>query len=75
MLLPDNIHPEDCIYYNGAFVLQAAIQNPLSSLLDLYLHMKKIKNMSMPIFILCLDWLFLLDLLLINEQGRVELCI
>lgn len=75
MLLPDNIHPEDCIYYNGAFVLQAATQNPLSDLLDLYLHTKKIKNMSMPIFILSLDWLFLLNLLILDEQGRVELCI
>lgn len=74
MLLPDNIHPEDSIYYNGAFVLQAIQQDPSWDLLDLYQHTKQLKEMSMPIFMLCLDWLFLLNLLILDEQGRVELC-
>ena len=75
MLLPDNIHPEDSVYYNGAFVLQAVRMSPTSDLLDLYQHTKQLKEMSMPVFILCLDWLFLLDLLTLDDQGRVELCI
>ena len=75
MLLPDNIRPEDCIYYNGAFVLQTAKQNPSLDLLELYQHTKQSKEMSMPVFLLCLDWLFLLGLLTINEQSRIELCI
>lgn len=75
MLLPDNIHPEDSVYYNGAFVLQAAQNNPVSDLLDLYQQVKQSKKMSMPVFVLCLDWLFLLDILTLNDQGRVELCI
>ncbi len=74
MLLPDNIHPEDSVYFNGAFVLQAAFQNPSWDLLDLYQRTKRLKEMCMPIFILCLDWLFLLGLLTLNGQGRVELC-
>ncbi len=36
MLLPDNIHPEDSLYYNGAFVLQALQKNTSWDLLDLY---------------------------------------
>jgi len=75
MLLPDNIHPEDSVYYNGAFVLQAAQQNLSLDLLDLYQHAKRLKEMSLPIFLLCLDWLFLLNLLTLDDQGRVELCI
>ena len=75
MLLPDNIHPEDSVYYNGAFVLQAIQQNPFLDLLDLFQHANQLKKMSMPIFMLCLDWLFLLDLLSLNDQGRVDLCI
>jgi ABC-three component (ABC-3C) system Middle Component 6 len=75
MLLPDNIHPEDSVYYNGAFVLQAVKINRNSDLLDIYQHTKQLKEMSMPIFILCLDWLFLLDLLSLDDQGRIELCI
>lgn len=74
MLLPDNIHPEDCIYYLGAFVLQAVRQNPSLDLLDLYQHARRLREMSMPVFILCLDWLFLLGLLALNDQGKVELC-
>jgi hypothetical protein len=75
MLLPDNIHPEDTVYYNGAFVLQAARANPYTDLLDLYRHTKQLKEMSMPVFILCLDWLFLLNLLTLDDRGRIELCI
>lgn len=75
MLLPDNIHPEDSVYYNGVFVLQAAQRNPSFDLLDLYQDTKLLKDMSLPLFLLCLDWLFLLDLLTLSDQGRVELCI
>ncbi len=75
MLLPDNIHPEDSVYYNGVFVLQVIQKNPSLDLLDLYQNTKQLKKMSMPIFMLCLDWLFLLDLLTLDDQGRIELCI
>jgi len=74
MLLPDNIHPEDCIYYNGAFVLKAMQKNSSQDIIELYLNSKRFKEMSMPVFILCLDWLFLLNLVTLNTQGRVELC-
>lgn len=74
MLLPDNIHPENSIYYNGAFVLQAIQQNPHQKMIDLYLCSRQLKEMSMPIFVLCLDWLFLLNVATMNDQGKVELC-
>lgn len=74
MLLPDNIHPEQSIYYNGAFVLQALREQRVMDLLDLYLNTQKLREMTMPVFVLCLDWLFLLNLISLNEQGSVELC-
>ena len=74
MLLPDNVHPEDCVYYNGAFVLQAAHEAPAQNIIDLYQRVKTLKDMSMPVFILCLDWLFLLNVVALNDQGRVERC-
>ena len=74
MLLPDNVHPENCIYYNGAFVLQAMQRKPTQDMIELYLTAKRLQEMSMPIFILCLDWLFLLNLVTLNDQGRVERC-
>lgn len=74
MLLPDNIHPEQSIYYNGAFVLQALREQRVMDLLDLYMNTQMHREMTMPVFVLCLDWLFLLNLVSLNEQGSVELC-
>lgn len=74
LLLPENVHPEQTIYYNGAFVLQAIKQFRSMELLNLYLETQKHKDMTMPVFLLCLDWLFLLNLVSINDQGKVELC-
>jgi len=74
MLLPDNIHPEQSIYYNGAFVLQALREQRVMDMLDLYMNTQMHREMTMPVFVLCLDWLFLLNLVSLNEQGSVELC-
>lgn len=74
MLLPDNIHPEQSIYYNGAIVLQSLREQRVMDLMDLYLSTKKQREMTMPVFVLCLDWLYLLNLVSLNEQGSVELC-
>lgn len=74
MLLPDNIHPEQSIYFNGSFVLQALQKQSKQNLLDLYQNVKQQRNLTFPVFILCLDWLFLLNVALLNDNGEVELC-
>ena len=74
MLVPDNIHPEQTIYFNGAFVLKAIRERHVMDMLDLYIETKAEREMSMPVFVLCLDWLFLLDLITLNGLGKVELC-
>lgn len=74
MLLPDNIHPENTVYFNGAYVLQVLQQKPLQTYLELYQNVRSIKNMAYSMFILCLDWLFLINAAQINMQGEVELC-
>lgn len=74
MLLPDNIHPEHTIYFNGAFVLQAIQKHKSIEFFDLYLSVLKQHEMSMAIFVLCLDWLFLIDQVDFNERGLVEIC-
>ncbi len=74
MLIPDNIHPEQSIYYNGAVVLEVMLRCREIDLLDLYSRVQQSKEMSMPVLVLCLDWLYLLDLIAVNEQGRVQLC-
>ena len=74
MLVPDNIHPEQTIYFNAAFVLKAIQENRVMNMLDLYIQTTAEREMSMPVFVLCLDWLFLLNLVTLNDHGKVELC-
>jgi hypothetical protein len=74
MLLPDNIHPENSIYYNGAIVLELIQQYKCIELTELFFLVKEKKNMSYPILILCLDWLYMLNVAIINKKGEVCLC-
>ena len=74
MLLPDNIHPENSIYYNGAFVLEVLQKQSSQSILDLYQNVKLKRNMSFSVFVLCLDWLYLLNVARLNTKGEVILC-
>lgn len=74
MLLPDNIHPELRIYYNGALILNELRHNKNQSILQLFSKMKAETDMSFPTFILCLDWLYLIDIAKINERGVIEIC-
>lgn len=75
MLLPDNIHPELSIYYNGALVLSELQKQNKQSIINLYQKIKTTCNMSFSTFILCLDWLYLIEVAQINEGGYVELCL
>jgi hypothetical protein len=73
MLLPDNIHPENSLFYNGGLILQVLYKNNGLDLLKLYQDVKQIRSMSFPVFILCLDWLFIANIAEV-KNGRVELC-
>ena len=74
MLLPDNIHPDNSIYYNGAFVIESLKKETSYKMLDLYQEVKSKKQMSFSVFILCLDWLYLLEVAKFNSKGEIELC-
>ena len=74
MLLPDNINPENTVYYNGAFVLQELQEQSNQNLIDLYQNVKQKRNLSFPTFILCLDWLYLMNLAELNINGKIKLC-
>lgn len=74
MLLPDNIHPENSVYYNGAFVIKTLKKEKRYKMLDLFQDVKAKKEMSFSVFILCLDWLYLLEVAKLNSNGEIELC-
>jgi len=73
MLLPDNVHPKNSIYYNGAIVLQVLQNNNRIEMLELFHIVNQVQNMSFPVFILCLDWLYLIDAAELQKET-VELC-
>lgn len=75
MLLPDNIHPENTIYYNGAFVLQSLQEKNTQNLMELYQNVRLKRDISFSVLILCLDWLYLIDLAEVNNKGEVKLCL
>ncbi|TGY97204.1 hypothetical protein E5329_05900 [Petralouisia muris] len=75
MLLPDNIHPELSIYYNGAFVLEELKKMDNQTIMDLYQNVKVKNEMSFPTFMLCLDWLYLIEVANMNERGYIQLCL
>ena len=75
MLLPDNIHPELSIYYNGSVILAELEKISEQKLLELYHNVKKSNDMSFSVFVLSLDWLYLIQLVQINEEGVVRKCL
>ena len=52
MLIPDNIHPEQTIYFNGSFVLKTIQKYKMIDMLDLYMQTISEQNMTMPVFVL-----------------------
>lgn len=71
--MPDNIRPEDTIYFNGAKVLQVILEEKRLAIADLYVMLKKKSDISFATMLLCLDWLYLMDCVEVNE-GEVVLC-
>ena len=74
MLLPDEIHPELTVYYNGQYVLKTLQENRSIKLLDLYAQSSAKKSMTMQVFVLCLDWLYLLGVAEFRAEGEIVLC-
>ena len=73
MLLPDNIRPENSVYYNGACVLQVLQESGSMHLLELYSKVSENTHISFPMFVLCLDWLYLIEVAK-TEREEVILC-
>jgi len=74
MLLPDTIHPQNSIYYTGAIILQTLQAAGTITVGDLYVKVKEKHNMTFPILLLSLDWLYLISVAVINKKGEVILC-
>lgn len=73
MLIPDNIRPENSLYYNGGMVLEVMLCEKRLSISELYVRMRKKMNISIATLMLSLDWLYLIGCLEVKD-GEVVLC-
>lgn len=74
MLLPDSIHPKYSVYYTGALLLKKLQQTGTMSVADLYVVAKEEHDMSFKLYMLSLDWLYLINVAQINNEGDIVLC-
>lgn len=76
MLLPKDINPETSIYYYGSIVLKQLKVAPdkQEDIITLYHNLKHVCSISITSFSLTLDWLYMIDTVKINSEGKVILC-
>lgn len=75
MLMPDNIHPEMSIYYNGYVILSKLNEKGAYGMVELYHELKEECGMSFSIYVLSVDWLFLIHAANIDENGVISKCL
>lgn len=75
MILNRDIHPQRKIYYLGAIVIDVlkSPDNSGNDFLSLYQQIRKKEKISMNLFALTLDWLFVLGLIE-NNKGLIQKC-
>lgn len=75
MLLPEDVHPEDTIYYHAGVLLSLLQEKHVGDLVTMFgLMKKKKKDLTFPFYLLVIDWLYLMDMIFIGDRGEVILC-
>ena len=76
MPLSVDARPEMTPYYCGGCILRALGHHPNGlTLLDLYETVKNEDAMGSATFVLGLDWLYLLQAIAVDEDGKVTQCL
>lgn len=75
MLLPNDMKPESSIFYYGAIILKKLSEQGSCDIISLFESIKIDHDLSLKVFSYCLDWLYLIETVVINEEGEVRICI
>lgn len=77
MVVPDNVTPKFSLYVAGAMVLKILKESGPLCFELLYDRFKMELNESnvIRVFVLSLDWLFLLGAIYINEDKEICVCL
>jgi len=75
MILSKDTKPDRQIYRLGALLLEVLQETPSKTpeLLDVYARVNKRESVSLSVFMLTLDWLFLLGAI-VDDKGRIQKC-
>lgn len=76
MIVDKNINPERDLYYLGGVLINLIESNKSKEFDYIYLYnlMKSEKDISINLFSLTLDWLFILGLVKNGTKGKIKIC-
>ncbi len=76
MIIDKNINPERDLYYLGGILIEV-LQNKDNNevdYMDLYTLLNNKQNISINLYSLTLDWLFILGLITKGAKGKIKKC-
>ena len=76
MIINKNINPERDLYYLGGKVIEALglFNQQQVDYFELFLSVKETNNISLNLYSLVLDWLFILGVIKKGNKGLIEKC-
>ncbi len=76
MIIDKNINPERDLYYLGGILIGVLqnMDNKEIDYMDLYTLINIEKEITINLFSLTLDWLFILGLVAKGENGKIKIC-
>ena len=76
MLTSKEINPRNNIYYVGSKIIEKLNQDNIEFVdyFELYSNINKVHKISMQVFILSIDWLFLLKVVDLDDKGKLKKC-
>jgi hypothetical protein len=76
MIISKNIHPERDLYYLGAKIIEIMHSTEKNEwdYFDLFMDLNQRQKISISLFSLVLDWLFILHVIQKGENGRIKKC-
>ncbi len=76
MIIDKNINPERDLYYLGGILIDVLENNKIKEVdyMDLYSLFKVKKDVTINLYSLTLDWLFILGLVTRGDKGKIKIC-
>jgi len=74
MLLPNDIKPESSIFYYASLVLKEIQSTEERQIIMIFQSLKERYDISLKVFSYCLDWLYLIEAVKVDEEGQILLC-